>query len=479
MKVDRRKLFGAYYTPDDVVRSLVRWVVTSSSDRLLDPACGDGRFLMAHANSVGIESDWFAASSADGCTHHADFFTWVGQSNERFDCAAGNPPFIRYQRFNGRARKAAIAHCAKHGARFSSLSSSWAPFVVAAATMLKPGGRMAFVVPAELGHATYARTVIRYLLGHFDLVQVIAIRDKIFPHLSEDCWLLYCEGYGGQTESIVFSVLDRFAWMEHPPRRGVRVTQRQWEQFNCRLRPFVLPSRVLDVYESLRDSPGSKPLGALAKVGIGYVSGANEFFHLRPSLAAAMDIPRRFLTPSVRNGRTLRNSAITAKTVEGWEQNDEPAFLLRIRRSDVLPAGVQRYLESGDGATARQTYKCRNRKPWYVVPDVHVPDAFLSYMSGTTPSLVRNDAGCVATNSVHVVMLKADVSIRSMQQMWKQPLTELSCEIEGHPLGGGMLKLEPREAARVVLSKTPGADAEHADAIQEGIDAMRRWRHYG
>jgi len=28
---------------------------------------------------------------------------------------------------------------------------------------------------------------------------------------------------------------------------------------------------------------------------------------------------------------------------------------------------------------------------------------------------------------------------------------KLSCELEGHALGGGMLKLEPREAARIVM----------------------------
>jgi hypothetical protein len=31
-------------------------------------------------------------------------------------------------------------------------------------------------------------------------------------------------------------------------------------------------------------------------------------------------------------------------------------------------------------------------------------------------------------------------------------LTQLSCEIEGHPMGGGLLKLEPSEAARVLVA---------------------------
>ena len=43
-----RKQAGAYYTPDRVVSSLVRWAVREQADRLLDPSCGDGRFIAAH-----------------------------------------------------------------------------------------------------------------------------------------------------------------------------------------------------------------------------------------------------------------------------------------------------------------------------------------------------------------------------------------------------------------------------------------------
>jgi len=46
---------------------------------------------------------------------------------------------------------------------------------------------MAFVVPAEIGHAPYVTPVIRHMATNFDLVQVIAVREKLFPELSEDC----------------------------------------------------------------------------------------------------------------------------------------------------------------------------------------------------------------------------------------------------------------------------------------------------
>ena len=59
-----RKQAGAYYTPDRVVWSLVRWAIRDQCDRLLDPSCGDGRFIAAHHNSVGVEQDADAAAVA-------------------------------------------------------------------------------------------------------------------------------------------------------------------------------------------------------------------------------------------------------------------------------------------------------------------------------------------------------------------------------------------------------------------------------
>jgi hypothetical protein len=479
-----QKQIGAYYTPDAVVRSLVRWAARRESDRMLDPACGDGRFLVEHANSVGVEQDPGASAivhaRTPGCLiHEGDFFAWASVTKERFECAAGNPPFIRYQRFTGKVRGAALGLCARQGVDFSALSSSWAPFVVATAGLLKPGGRMAFVVPAEIGHATYAKPLLEYLVGHFAEVQIVAVRERLFPELSEDCWLLYAEGFGGRTDQFRLSALDRFHYSPSPPRVAVCVNAAEWRSWRCRLRSFLLPAAIRSVYWELGEDPHCATLGQVADVGIGYVTGANDFFHLRPSAAGSLGIPPVYLCPSVRSGRLLSGRAVTASVVEEWRRRDDPMLLLRIRGNDLLPASLRSYLSSPAGREAAKSYKCRNRNPWYVVPDVVVPDAFLSYMCGQTPALVANQAGCACTNSVHAVVLSGRMGMGELQRAWGEPITALSCELEGHPLGGGMLKMEPREAGRILLSRRPVVSAQLRRLIDDGIEWMRRWRHYG
>src|SRR5512147_1510450 len=127
-----QKQTGAYYTLDPVVGSLLRWAIRHDHDRMLDPSCGDGRFIAGHRNSVGIEQDLEAARGAISrapwaLIHEGDFFSWASETAERFECAAGNPPFIRYQTFKGEVRIRALDLCSRMGTDFSGLASSWAP----------------------------------------------------------------------------------------------------------------------------------------------------------------------------------------------------------------------------------------------------------------------------------------------------------------------------------------------------------------
>lgn len=479
-----RKDTGAYYTPEAVVSTLIRWVVRADTDRLLDPSCGDGRFVACHPNSVGIERDVRAATTAKrraplARIYRSDFFAWATDTDERFECAAGNPPFIRYQTFNGQVRARALHLCRSLGAPFSGLTSSWAPFLVATASLLKRGGRLAFVVPAEIGHAPYAAPLLEFLASHFDVVQVIAIRDKLFPKLSEDCWLLYADGFGGVTSEVRFTFVEQFIPSPRPPGNGTRIALNEWRSgWNCRLRPFLLSSDARSLYQHALGHPGSRRLGMMASVGIGYVSGANDFFHLRPSEAARWQIPASFLHPSVRKSRMLPPRRLTRNSIDRWHRLDEPMLLLRIRKSDTVPKSVQRYLDTEAGQRARTTYKCRTRHPWYSVPDVRIPDFFLTYMSGRAPHLVRNSSAASCTNTVHAVHVHEKSLLRRLTRIWETSFVRLSCEIEGHPLGGGMLKLEPREAARVLLPDASLLPMLSGTEVEDSLATLRTWRHY-
>ena len=482
--ISRQKKLGQFFTPEAVASELVNWAVRKGQDRLLDPSCGDGQFLACHRRAVGIELDPEHAAQArqrapGALIHSGDFFLWAERTNERFDAAVGNPPFIRYQRFTGEARERALGLATRLGARFNGLSSSWAPFLVVTASLLRPQGRMAFVVPAEISHSTYAKPLLEYLCQHFDRVGVVALREKLFPEISEDAWLLYCDGFGGCTTEIEWSCRDRFSRRAQIARPDRRITLNDWREADGRLRPFLLPPSLLGAYQEAASQTAVRPFSDLARASIGYVTGANDFFHLRPSEAKLWEIPNDLLRVSVRKAEQLPTDTVSQAVVGPWLADDEAVLLLDLNCAPALPEPVKRYLSTEDGKRARQTYKCRNREPWYAVPDVTVPDAFLTYMNGRSVSLVANAARCVCTNSVHAVRLRTNTSLAAMQRAWQHPVCRLSCELEGHPLGGGMLKLEPGEVARTRLPvQNLALSQRHEEQIKEGISLMQRWRHY-
>jgi adenine-specific DNA-methyltransferase len=480
----RQKQLGQFFTPLSVARELVGWVDPKPSDRLLDPACGDGLFLSLHRRSVGVEVDMANAALArqrapSALIHSGDFFSWASKTEERFEAAVGNPPFIRYQLFSGEVRDLAGRASSRLGAKFNGLSSSWAPFLVATAGLLKPGGRMAFVVPAEIGHATYAAPLLECLCRNFSQVGVVAIREKLFPDLSEDAWLLYCTGFGGRADAMGLNGVTHFVEGSGRPDFRRLISLAEWRAAGCRLRRFLLPEHALALYDKLACSPGVQRFSEIAHAGIGYVTGANDFFHLRPSEARLWEMPRRCLRVAVRRAEQLPRKDVDTAAVHGWLDADEPVLLLDLAGEGQLPEPARRYLDTADAKRAKEAYKCRNREPWYVVPDVRVPDGFLSYMSGLRPALVSNSARCVCTNSVHAVRLKGEAPVQQLQRAWDHPLAQLSCEIEGHPLGGGMLKLEPGEVAKTLLPmRKLGLSTSEEDALQEATTQMRRWRHY-
>ena len=239
-----------------------------------------------------------------------------------------------------------------------------------------------------------------------------------------------------------------------------------------------MPKAARDLYERVAQDDGCKRMGELARIHIGYVSGANAFFHLRPSEAERLGIPETFLQFTARNARALPPARVNASTVGRWRREDRAALLLRLGKDQTLPPSVLDYLQSPSAEAVAERYKCRTRNPWYVVPDVKIPDYFLTYMSGRRVSLVQNAARCACTNSLHTVQLKDRASAKRVEELRHSPIFQLSCEIEGHPLGGGMLKIEPREAGNILAPGRGSLSSTDVQTMRDGIAALQAWRHY-
>ena len=80
----------------------------------------------------------------------------------------------------------------------------------------------------------------------------------------------------------------------------------------------------------------------------------------------------------------------------------EPGISFRPFDEEQSDAALS-YIAERRNARDHKGYKCRMRSPWWKVPRVSVPDAFLTYMNHDTPRIVTNRAGLGYLNSIHGV----------------------------------------------------------------------------
>jgi adenine-specific DNA-methyltransferase len=180
-----QKLRGGYYTPVDLAVFLARWIKEIAPKRILEPSCGDGAFFRALASVRGLEradvlgfelepDEAVKAQARAGAlglsattVYPEDFLRWAIEHRHddraRFDAVLGNPPFVRYQYLPKPFQARAEQIFKDLDLRFTRHTNAWVPFILASMALLKPGGRLAMVVPAEIIHVTHAQSLRAYL----------------------------------------------------------------------------------------------------------------------------------------------------------------------------------------------------------------------------------------------------------------------------------------------------------------------------
>jgi adenine-specific DNA methylase len=479
-----------------MARILVDWAIRKRGDRVLDPSFGGLVFMQASQARLselgaseaiaarqifGIDVDSIASerAAADGWLNlekanflNRDFFSVEPSDLPSMDAVVGNPPYIRYQSFNGsavRARELSLAA----GVKLSKLASSWAPFLVHATSFLAPGGRLAQVLPAELLHAQYARPVIEFLRRQFGEITVVVFDERVFPGALEDVVLLFADrlGTSGEGEFNVIScgtVADLAAGLEAP---NERFFSGKSVEDHCGLLGQLLPAESLALYRQLEDQAEVQRLGSIASVDIGIVTGANKFFLLAEREAEGMDA--RLLQPGVGRAVNLAGARFAATDHQDLLASGQPAlmFAANHRLSKPVLRTAAAHISRGEAEGFHERYKCRIRDPWWELPlpSDGPPDLLLTYCSNEHPRISLNEAGAISTNTLHGVRLSDPTLAPQLAAGFYNSLTLLSAEIVGRSYGGGVLKLEPTEAEALLVPPLVPSAAASLPAVDEAI----------
>lgn len=185
---------------------------------------------------------------------------------------------------------------------------------------------------------------------------------------------------------------------------------------------------------------------------VGIVTGFNDYFVLTEKQVGEhklVDVTRRL----VGRSNNLQGLIFQESDWQATADKNAGAFLLDIPKPSLSPLSeaVTQYVAHGEAIQAHTGFKCRNRKPWYVVPSIWTPPAFMLRQIHNYPKIVLNSADATCTDTIHRVRFRTDTPPTAIATGFLNSLTFTFVEIMGRSYGGGVLELEPNEAEQVLL----------------------------
>jgi len=470
-----QKLRGGYYTPPDLAAFLARWVKEISPNRVLEPSCGDGIFFAAlakvqgfkRASVVGFELDPDEAAKADarardvgltGATIHSeDFLQWAinhfADGSAQFDAVVGNPPFVRYQYLPEPFQFRAEQIFDELELPFTKHTNAWVPFLLASMALLRPGGRLAMVVPSEIIHVTHAQSLRSYLGQECRRLVIVDPEELWFDGTLQGAVILMAEKKRSEADAAEglgmypvkgreFLRLSPSTVFNSPQSINGKTVQGKWTR-------ALLNSETRSLFDEIAEHADVHRFDDVAKVDVGIVTGANKFFLVSDDVVKSYRLAKwahpMFGRSEHCPGIIYDDRQHAANATKGNPTN----FLWFTEASCKVDAAAKAYIQLGEKQSLHTRYKCRVRSPWYTVPSVYATEIGMLKRSHDTPRLILNQIGAYTTDTAY--RIRSNVAADKLVGCFINPLTALSAELEGRHYGGGVLELIPSEIERLTI----------------------------
>jgi hypothetical protein len=506
---ERRRL-GEFYTPKPIAEFMVAWAVRDADSEVLDPGAGSGTFLVEAVRRlrsmgvqlpvervVGVDVNPLAVLMATlnllrvepGSRPRvllADFLDLSPLTLGYFSSVVCNPPYTRHHELSHEYKeKISRIVESETGLRLSRLSSLYLHFFLHASTFLCEGGRIAFITPSEWMEAGYGRP-LRLLLKHGLRLRVLLLfrEDALaFPGVLTRACITLAER-GEPKGRALFLKLSRW------PRTDVllETVEKEEEGDLGWGRAKLVDPELLDPDRSwtpLLEDRGTLPsravrLGEVAKVIRGVATGANEFFLLSETEARRYGIEREFLRLAIPSARALVKLGCIVFRQGDWSllrAGGEKVYFFwcRKRREELEGTRALEYIKLGEGKGYHTRYLTRHRSEWWWLEQREPPDAFLIYMFRRGMRAVLNEAGALAPNTLHCVYFRERSYAKAVLAYLNSSIALELAQLRIY--GGGMRKLEPREAEEIPVpnpTELSEAELETLSTLFEDLDEAER-----
>lgn len=468
---------GQFWTPDWVAQAMVAYALGNGTNQLFDPAVGAGAFFRAAkalADEVALP-DSFALlgteidpnalvvaretglTDADlGNVQITDFV--LDPPIRRFQAIVANPPYVRHHRLSNETKARLKQFCKSTiGVALDGRAGLHVYFLIRALQLLEPGGRLAFIMPADTCEGVFAPDLWKWVTRNYKLDAIVTFAPDAspFPKVDtnpiifmiaksepeQDFWWVRCDEPGTSAlKHWVLSHMQEHAEVLAVHRRRVR------EGLETGLSRFPL--------EQTHEGPF---LSDFARVIRGIATGANEFFLLTKQQVSDLRLPSEFLAPAIGRTRDVEGDAITVGSLQKLDKAGRATLLLSLPGQPiaVFPLSVQYYLKYGEQLGIHQRTLVATRRPWYKMEVREVPPILFAYLGRRNARFIRNFAGALPlTGFLCVFPLSNDrIYLERLWSVISHPDTLANLTLVGKSYGSGAIKVEPRALEKLPIPR--------------------------
>lgn len=467
---------GQFWTPDWVADAMVAFVLDDGAEAVFDPAVGAGAFFRAvrrRSATVALHgAELSPAALEQALAAGVDARDLAGAEVRDFvlDPPAGplpaivaNPPYIRHHRLDRSAKARLRRFCLEFlGQALDGRAGLHVYFLLRALERLRDGGRLAFIVPADITEGVFAPILWRHLGERFRIEAVVTFTPEAapFPKVDTNALIVF------MTKARPHATLH-WAECSQPCTRALA----RWTESGFAVQIAGIDAVRRPLEEALRTglsrAPQSAarpetPLGEFARVVRGIATGANDFFFLNSQQIRDRNLPLSCFHRAIGRTRDLEGDAITPADLERLDNDGRPTFLLALNGGPISKP-VRAYLDEGEAQGLNQRALIRSRRPWFRMETRTPPPLLFSYLGRRRVRFIRNQAGVVPLTGFLCVYPRPEYAsperVAALWAAFNNPRTLENLRRVGKSYGDGAVKVEPRALERLPIPHAACADA--------------------
>jgi type I restriction-modification system DNA methylase subunit len=402
--IERHRL-GQYYTPPPIIELITEMCIKSPNDKVLDPACGSGGFLVKAYHKLkdlkkrenpfadddklheeilnqlyGIDINPFPAqlSSINLAVRNlkvtskninlvvSDFFKVkpsMGIIPKDLDVVVTNPPYTRQEEmeYKDQIREEALTYSDGSKILLDARAGIYAYFFTHSAKFLKNHGMMGQITSDTWLDVGFGEYLKRFFLDYFKIHVIIWYDVRAFEKALVGTCITILEKEDEtkenrdnnivkfvkikkamSTEEIV-RVIETAKEDFEAERIGITV-KKQWE-----LDPkdkWGIFLRAPSIYFKLLSNLKITKFKEVADIQRGHTTGANEFFYLNKEKISLWGIEKQFLKPVVTSPKNIKIE-LASKDIS------EYVLMVHSPKGELSNQNVLKYIEHGENVDVR------------------------------------------------------------------------------------------------------------------------------